>query len=120
MAFLVLVLWCSAAIAGCRSRVIAVTVVNGGTAVVKNIELDYPGGSFGINSLAPGAKFEYRIKVLREGKVSLQFEDGQGRSLKTLGPRMTSSMDGVLRAEIGSGAAPINDRVKWSSSYVYP
>ena len=49
-------------ISGCtfQSRVIQVTLVNNGQHEARNIEFRYPGGSFGVASLAPGKTYEYR------------------------------------------------------------
>ncbi len=76
----VLVLVLLAAAAGCRSRVIQVTLVNASAQPVSTIIVDYPGATFGANSLAPGKTFVYKIKPLESGPLKLQFTDAQGVS----------------------------------------
>jgi len=68
-------------LAGCtfQSKVIHVTLVNTGAAEVRNIEVRYPGATFGVASLPPGKTFEYRVKPFHDGAVEIEYLAGQQR-----------------------------------------
>jgi hypothetical protein len=74
-------------LAGCRSRFVEVTIVNQGP-TVHVMEFDYPSASFGANSLATGANYHYRFKVQGSGPLSLQYEDGTGKTHTAQGPKV--------------------------------
>jgi multisubunit Na+/H+ antiporter MnhE subunit len=65
-------------LAGCRSRVITVNLINTSTEPVKTIIVDYPTATFGRDKLAPGETFSYVIKPLEKGHLKIQFSDAQG------------------------------------------
>ena len=68
-----------AALVGCKSRVIKVSVVNTSAQRVANVAIDYPGGTFGISSLEPGKTFPYTIKPLDNGPLKVEFTDAAGK-----------------------------------------
>src|SRR6202007_1803787 len=82
-----LVLTLCVGLAGCRSRFVEVTIVNQGP-TVHVMEFDYPSASFGANALATGAKYHYRFKVQGPGPLSLQYEDGTGKTHTAQGPKV--------------------------------
>jgi hypothetical protein len=67
---------------GCRSHVIVINIHNMTDAPLKNIEVTYPGGSYGLGTLAPSANHESRIKPLRTGAVEFTYIDGKGVARK--------------------------------------
>src|SRR5215467_13627223 len=76
--FITFILLAVAAMSGCRSRVVRVTVINSSKQPISNIVVDYPGATFGIASLDPGKTFAYSIKPVETGPLKVQFTDGKG------------------------------------------
>ena len=60
---------------GCRSRLITVHLTNTSAQPLSIIEIAYPGGTFGKNSLAAGEVYTYRIKTLDDGTLKIEFTD---------------------------------------------
>jgi hypothetical protein len=95
-------------LAGCRSPWIQAVIVNQQSTPVNVIEVDYPGGSFGVQSIAAHATFRYRFHLLGTDKVVLTFTDAAGQNRKETGPELDKGQAGTLRIEIEPG-----DRVDW-------
>jgi hypothetical protein len=109
-----LLLTLCAGLAGCRSRFIEVTIVNQGPAV-HVMEFDYPSASFGVNLLAPGARYQYRFKVQGPGPLSLQYEDGAGHTRTAHGPKVDLGDQGSLLVHIDPRGA-----VTWTARLTNP
>jgi hypothetical protein len=89
---------------GCRAHLIQTSVVNSGTAVLHNIEVDYPSASFGIPSLAPGAIFHYPIQIQDAGRTKIEFFDSAEKPHSGRGPYLTQGQQGTLTIYLdGSG-----------------
>ena len=73
-------------LSGClfQSHVITVTILNKGKLEAHNIEFRYPGGSFGISTLAPGKTYEYRIKPFYSGPVEIEYKYGEAKVRSTI------------------------------------
>jgi|SRR5262249_38614120 len=84
------------ALAGCRSRVIKVNLINSGTEPVATIIVDYPTATFGKDRLAPGETFSYAIKPLETGPLKLQFTDAQGANHTYTGPTLHKDDEGSI------------------------
>jgi hypothetical protein len=84
------------ALAGCRSRVVKVELVNTGTEPVSTIIVDYPSATFGKDNLAPGETFSYAIKPLETGPLKLQFTDAKGGTHTYTGPTLHKDDEGSL------------------------
>src|SRR4051812_48972832 len=87
-------------LSGCRSAFIEATVSNHTSNPIELLEVDYPSASFGTQSLAPGADFHYRFKVLGEGKLKLIYTDSGHREQKVEGPFLNEGMQGRIRITI--------------------
>ncbi|MGD0797484.1 MAG: hypothetical protein ABR910_07145 [Acidobacteriaceae bacterium] len=81
---------------GCHSAHIEATVSNRSAAPLRLIEVDYPSASFGTQTLAPGADFHYRFKVLGSGPATVQWTDAAGHDHKSTGPNLRESDEGSL------------------------
>ena len=95
-------------LAGCilESRVINVTLVNKGRVEARNLEFRYPGGSFGVASLAPGHSYEYRIKPFYDGGVEVEFQYGEAK--------IRSTISTVEKDQAGNATVVIDEKgVKW-------
>ena len=99
-------------LSGCRSAFVTATVQNRTPQAIQLIEVDYPSASFGTQSLAPGADFHYRFKVLGEGKMKLIYTDSVHNEKTFEGPFLKEGAEGALTIII----AP-ND-VQWQNSTI--
>jgi hypothetical protein len=84
------------AVAGCRSHHVEVSVENRTGAEVRLLEVDYPNASFGVDSLAPGATYHYRIQVSGQGTVKVQYTDPANRQPQMTGPALRENDQGGL------------------------
>ncbi len=91
-------------LAGCRSRGINITITNNGPAPVRNVELDYPGGTFGTAAIQPNASFPYRIKIIGNGALRLIFEEAHGKTHHENGPEVRAGDDGLITITIDKDA----------------
>lgn len=96
-------------LSGChRSAWIQAEVVNQQSTPVNLVEVDYAGGSFGTQTIAPGATFHYRFHLLGSDVVTASFTDAGEGSVKATGPELEIGESGTLRIEIEPG-----DKVEW-------
>ncbi len=105
------VLVLGALLAGCQSPWIQCTIVNHEPAPVSLVEVNYPGGSFGVQTIAPGAAFHYRFHALSSDKLSLDFTDAAKHSHTAAGPELQQSQEGTLQIDIQP-----DHRVVWTLS----
>ena len=89
---------------GCRSRVIQVTLINTSTQPITTIVVDYPGATFGVNQLAAGKSFRYRIKPQETGPLKIQFTDAAGHDHTSTGPALHKNDEGALTVRLTSKA----------------
>lgn len=91
-------------VVGCRSALVETTVVNSGPSVLHNIEVDYPGASFGIPSLAPGQAFHRNLQFRDAGRMKVEFRDSAQKSHSGKGPYAVEGQQGTLTITLdGSG-----------------
>jgi len=95
-------------VAGCHSAWIQCTIVNHESTPVSLVEVDYPGGSFGVQTIAAGASYRYRFHALATDTASLDFTDAARKSHKATGPEIEQGQEGTLGIEI----AP-DGQVRW-------
>lgn len=81
---------------GCRSHGIDVTIQNNAKVPLRNVELDYPGASFGTGNILPGASYWYHIKPTGDGEITLSFEQEDGNSFKQKEPSVRAGEDGRM------------------------
>ncbi len=106
-AILGLLLWLP--LAGCHSAYIEATVSNRTTAPLGVVQVEYPSASFGTQSIAPGADFHYRFKVLGTGQMKITYTDAAEHDQKSTGPTLTEGTEGPLFITIAT------DGVHWQS-----
>jgi hypothetical protein len=90
---------------GCGSHVVQITLVNASQQPVRTIIVDYPGATFGKDSLPPGGKFLYKIKPLETGPLKIQFNDAQGRTHNYTGPTLHKNDDGGFEISLTQDSA---------------
>ena len=74
----------------------AITVENRTGAEVRLLEVDYPSASFGVDSLAPGAVYHYRIQVIGQGRVKVQYIDPANHQAQATGTGLAENDQGQL------------------------
>ena len=84
-------------LAGCHSAYIETTLSNHTAQPISLVELDYPSASFGTQTLAPGADFHYRFKVLGEGALKFIYTDEKHVEHDVNGPALREGDEGALR-----------------------
>jgi hypothetical protein len=92
------------ALAGCRSRVIKVRMVNSSSQPVSGIIVDYPGATFGVSKLAPGQEFRYAFKPLDNGKLKIEFTNASGKTLSYPGPLVHKDDEGGIEISFSQEA----------------
>lgn len=73
-------------LAGCASRVTTVHITNDTGAEIRNIEVEFPGGSYGIPHLAPGKTHDARIKPMADKPLNIAFVDATNQQHRSRGP----------------------------------
>lgn len=96
---------------GCRSAFVSATITNKSAAQVTLIEVDYPSASFGVGSLAGGAQYHYRFKILGNGPVKIQYTDASGKEHTASGPDLQEGQQGTLQINIDASG-----KVSWIPS----
>ncbi|SNS76085.1 hypothetical protein SAMN05421770_102216 [Granulicella rosea] len=94
---------CLALTTGCHSAYIAATISNHTSQPLSVVEVDYPSASFGTQTLAPGADFHYRFKVLGSGELKLLYTDAAHTDHHAAGPHLNEGDEGALGITISAG-----------------
>ena len=84
------------ALCGCHSSYVAATVRNASGGPVTLLEVDYPSASFGPGSLADGASFNYRFKILGSGSTKVLWTDAAHKEHNVAGPELHEGEEGPL------------------------
>ena len=84
------------------------TVTNDSEQMLRVVEVDYPGASFGCSSLAPHASYTYRFKAIGSGALGLSYSDTAGLSHTSAGPAIADGQAGSLTVRVAE-----HGRVKW-------
>lgn len=94
---------------GCRSPWIQCTIVNQQATPVSLVQVSYPGGTFGVQTIAPGTSFHYRFRDLSDDAASLDFTDAAHHDHTVKGPQLKQGQEGTLRIAIEPG-----NHVQWT------
>ncbi len=93
------------ATAGCHSAYIEATVKNASGANVSLVEVDYPSASFGRETLAAGAEYHYRFKVLGNGATKVLWTDAAHKEQTVPGPVLHEGDEGRLTVTLTPSTA---------------
>lgn len=93
------------ALTACHSAFVTATIQNRTSQSIQLVEVNYPSASFGTQSLAPGADFHYRFKVIGEGKMKLIYTDAANQEKKFDGPSLKEGAEGPLAITIAADGA---------------
>ena len=88
---------------GCRSYLVRVSVVNRTGEAANLIEVDYPSASFGIDSLPAGGVYHYRLQLLDEGPVTVEYTGADRHPHKATGPTLEEKQEGTLEIDLLPG-----------------
>jgi hypothetical protein len=99
-------------LAGCRSPYVEADVINATAAPVSLVEVDYPSASFGVGSLAAGATFHYRFKILGSGATKVLWTDTERHDHSVAGPPLHEGQEGTLSVTISGGTAQWNVQLR--------
>jgi hypothetical protein len=101
-------------LAGCQSPWVQATVTNDQDTPINLVEVNYPGGSFGIQNIAPHATFHYRFHILLNDKVEVDFTDATRHNHTVKGPQLDQGEAGTL----GIAIEP-NNTVLWTPALAH-
>jgi hypothetical protein len=90
---------------GCKSAFVEADVINATAAPVSLVEVDYPSASFGVGSLAAGATYHYRFKILGSGATKVMWTDAARRDYSSVGPQLHEGEQGTMTVTILGGTA---------------
>ena len=96
---------------GCHSRVVILDVKNNSEQPLNTIIVDYPGATFGINSLDPGKSYHYAIKPLDTGALKIQFSDAAGKNHKFAGPALHKNQEGSIKITLTQSSISAEPRL---------
>lgn len=105
----------SMALAGCRSAVVSVQVINQSGAIVKNVEFAYPTASFGRPVLADGEKFHYVFKAVGDGQMKMSYVGADGVRRTSTGPDVAQGTSGELKVTLMPGG-----NFRWDANLLAP
>lgn len=94
--------------AGCHSPWIQCTIVNDQTTPVSLVQVSYPGGTFGVQTIAAGGNFHYRFRDLGDDQASIEFTDAAHKDHTVKGPQLRKGQQGTLRITIEP-----DNQVRW-------
>ncbi len=89
-----------AAATGCHSRYIEADIINSTATPLTLVELDYPSASFGTGTLAAGATYHYRFKILGSGPTKILWTDAARHDHTVPGPQLSEGQQGSLAVTI--------------------
>jgi hypothetical protein len=99
-------------LAGCHSHYVEADVRNDSGGAVSLVEVDYPSASFGKESLASGAVYHYRFKILGDGPTKILWTDAERRDHSVGGPVLQEGQEGSLTVRIVGGTAEWDARLR--------
>jgi hypothetical protein len=92
-------------LAGCRSPYVEADVINATASPVSLVEVDYPSASFGTESLAAGATYHYRFKILGSGATKVLWTDAEHHDRSVAGPQLSEGQFGTLTVTLHGATA---------------
>ncbi len=86
-----------AALTGCRSYHVQISVDNHTGAAIQLLEVDYPSASFGADSLASDGNINYSIQVRGSGPIKVQYTVAGVAQKQISGPSLSEGDEGQLK-----------------------
>ncbi len=88
------------------------TVHNACAQPISLIEVDYPDASFGIDTLAAGASYQYNFQILGDGPAKISWTDAARHSHTSLGPTLHQGQQGLFQATISGSVATWQSKLR--------
>ena len=88
---------------GCKSYWIDVDVENHTGQPIRQLEVEYPTASFGINSVGPESAMHYRFQVRGTGPIRVSYLASDGETMHSDGPTLSEHQHGQLTIELLPG-----------------
>lgn len=90
---------------GCRrllhSNGVTIHALNRSSQFIRTIEVDYPGGSFGIAALRPGGTRSRWVRITASGQLKLDFVDETGDHRTAAALTLNPNDAGAITIEFG-------------------
>jgi hypothetical protein len=83
-------------VAGCHSHHIDSSIENRTGVTVRQVEVDYPSASFGVDTLAPGQIYPYRFQLRGDGQINVQYTLASGKQVHVNGPKVQEGNEGTM------------------------
>jgi hypothetical protein len=100
-------------LAGClNTQMIQVTVTNTSTESLSTIEIGYPEATFGINLLAPGKSFRYKVKATATGPMKIRFFSAHGVNRTAQGPVLHKNEEGSIEINLTQDGASVSTTLR--------
>jgi hypothetical protein len=93
------------ALTGCHSHYVSIDVHNNSGQPITLVEVDYPTASFGVDTLAAGATYHYRFKILGDGPTKILWTDAAQQQHTVPGPSLNEGQEGTLTTTINPTTA---------------
>ena len=93
------------ALTACRSTYVEADVQNASGQPISIVEVDYPSASFGTDTLAAGAKYHYRFKILGSGATKVSWTDAAHKDHSVPGPVLHEGQAGSMQITISTSQA---------------
>lgn len=93
------------ALCGCASKYVQAAVRNQTGGAVTLVEVDYPSASFGKETLAVGAEFDYRFKIQGSGPTKVLWTDAERKQHEVAGPKLEEGQQGALIVTLTQSSA---------------
>jgi hypothetical protein len=81
---------------GCHSYHVETTVENHTGGPIRLLEVEYPSASFGVNSMAAGEEYHYRIQLRGSGLLKVQYTGSDGRKSQVEGQMLFERQEGRI------------------------
>jgi hypothetical protein len=95
----------AAGLTACRSAYVQADVINASGQPISVVEVDYPSASFGADTLAAGARYHYRFKILGSGPTKVSWTDASHKDHSIPGPALREGQSGNMQITITASNA---------------
>jgi hypothetical protein len=99
-------------VCGCASKYVQAAVRNQTGEAITLVEVDYPSASFGKESLAVGAEYDYRFKILGSGPTKVLWTDANRVEHTIAGPQLDEGQQGTLIVTLTTNGASWDAQLK--------